>query len=388
MITAEDDRTRQFTPRARRGSTRRIVATLASLIALTAAAACANDTGGQGGPFYEGKTIELIVAVEPGAGTDLWARLIAQSLGPHIEGKPTIQVRNIDGGGDFRVGANQAASANPDGLTLLTGSGSVSTGWLFGQEGVDYDLATMEPIVGHSSGGVVAVRADTGITSVTDLINRKDVKLYFGTQNIGSGFLLRAMALDLLGVDYEVLRGYGGTSDIVAAFERGETNIHGFSAGSFIEDGKAMQDNGILIPLFSEGVLDANGEVVADPTFPDLPTIADVYQQANGAPPSGDLWDAYKLSLAVNETIDDGIFVRSDAPPEAISALQAGVDNMMADEAFVKAAAEIDGKYETLGGDTLKALFEEFYVNAPQDDVEFMIDFAAEQFDANLRENG
>ena len=67
---------------------------------------------------YQGKTIKVIVGTAPGGGYDQWARLMAQHIGKHIPGNPTVVVQNMPGAGGA-VAANYIYSvAKPDGLTL------------------------------------------------------------------------------------------------------------------------------------------------------------------------------------------------------------------------------------------------------------------------------
>ncbi len=49
-------------------------------------------------PFYQGKTIRLIVGLAPGGGYDLYSRVIARHLGKHIAGHPTIVVEILQEG--------------------------------------------------------------------------------------------------------------------------------------------------------------------------------------------------------------------------------------------------------------------------------------------------
>ena len=50
-------------------------------------------------PFYDGKTVQLLVASGPGATTDFGARLVGRYLGKHIPGNPGIIVQNMPGAG-------------------------------------------------------------------------------------------------------------------------------------------------------------------------------------------------------------------------------------------------------------------------------------------------
>ena len=69
-------------------------------------------------PFYQGKTIRIIVGNISGDAYDLWARIFAQHMGKYIPGNPTIIVQNMPGAGGV-IAANYVYSvAKPDGLTL------------------------------------------------------------------------------------------------------------------------------------------------------------------------------------------------------------------------------------------------------------------------------
>jgi tripartite-type tricarboxylate transporter receptor subunit TctC len=56
-------------------------------------------------PFYQGKTVTLVVSSTTGGGYDLWARLLARYIGKYIPGNPSIVVQNMPGAGNI-IGAN------------------------------------------------------------------------------------------------------------------------------------------------------------------------------------------------------------------------------------------------------------------------------------------
>jgi tripartite-type tricarboxylate transporter receptor subunit TctC len=69
-------------------------------------------------PFYEGKTVRIIVGFSPGAAYDVWARLMAHHWSKYILGSPTFVVQNMTGGGSM-IAANHVYNVTkPDGLTL------------------------------------------------------------------------------------------------------------------------------------------------------------------------------------------------------------------------------------------------------------------------------
>ena len=66
-------------------------------------------------PFYQDKTIRIIVGNLAGDAYDLWARIFAQHMGKYIPGNPTFIVQNMTGAGGV-VAANYVYTvAKPDG---------------------------------------------------------------------------------------------------------------------------------------------------------------------------------------------------------------------------------------------------------------------------------
>src|SRR3546814_7886075 len=70
---------------------------------------------------YPDKPIRLIVSFPPGSGTDSNARYVAQQMEARL-GVP-VSVENRPGGNSF-IAAQAAATAEPDGYTLLLASNS------------------------------------------------------------------------------------------------------------------------------------------------------------------------------------------------------------------------------------------------------------------------
>jgi tripartite-type tricarboxylate transporter receptor subunit TctC len=69
-------------------------------------------------PFYQGKTITLIIGNQAGGQYDLWARHIANHIGKQIPGNPNVIVQNMPAAGSL-VAANYMYNvAKPDGSPL------------------------------------------------------------------------------------------------------------------------------------------------------------------------------------------------------------------------------------------------------------------------------
>ena len=71
-------------------------------------------------PFYQGKTITIIVGYLAGDGYDIWARLLVAHMGKHIPGNPGMIAQNMPGAGSM-IAANHVYNvAKPDGLTMAS----------------------------------------------------------------------------------------------------------------------------------------------------------------------------------------------------------------------------------------------------------------------------
>src|SRR5262245_66000295 len=51
-------------------------------------------------PFYQGKTLRVVVASAAGGGSDIVGRLIMRHLSRQITGNPTIIIENLPGAGE------------------------------------------------------------------------------------------------------------------------------------------------------------------------------------------------------------------------------------------------------------------------------------------------
>ena len=127
------------------------------------------------GPFYEGKTIRIIVGFSPGGGYDIYARAIARHMGKHIPGNPTIIVENMPGAGSLISANHLYRVAKPDGLTIGHFSGGLFFNQLMGQPGIEFDARKFEYIGAAVKGDVVCVLTKaSGITSIEKWMASKD----------------------------------------------------------------------------------------------------------------------------------------------------------------------------------------------------------------------
>ena len=214
---------------------------------------------------WPARPVKMIVGFAPGGPTDLFARLIAQSLSAQT-GK-NFFIENVPGAGG-NVGAVRAAQSAPDGYTVLVTGGNITNNpYLFSHAGYDplkdFDAVTL----GSSTPVVLAVNPSVPVHTVkelVDLIRSQPGKFSFASPGTGTppqlvgSLFAHALNLDLVHVPF------GGGEPAVEATVGGHTPI---SFGALAP----------AVPLIKSGALRALAVTGKDraPTLPDVPTMAE-----------------------------------------------------------------------------------------------------------------
>jgi len=234
------------------------IRTLIALLLLGAAPASAAET-------WPVRPVRMIVGFAPGGPTDLFARLMAQSLSERT-GK-SFFVENVGGAGG-NVGAARAAHSPPDGYTLLvTGGNHTNNPYLYSH--VPYDpLKDFDAVtLGAQTPVVLAMHPSVPARTVAELvalIRTNGGKYSYASPGTGTppqlvGALFQhSLKLDLVHVPF------GGGGPAVSATIAGHTPISfGATAPAvaFIKDGR-------LRGLAVTGT-------ARSPTLPDIPTMAE-----------------------------------------------------------------------------------------------------------------
>lgn len=240
-------------------------------------------------PYYQGKTITMVVASSAGGGTDTVGRIMAGVLPKYIPGNPKIVVSNEGGGGGTVANNNYYNRAKPDGFTLLqTGSSAISQ-QAGGNDMVKYDVTKYRALGNvNRSGNIIMIRKG----EMPRLTDRNAKPLVVGTQ--GGTETWQAIPLwgkELLGWNLRWVPGYSGEAEVQLAVLRGEVDIIGTSNTFAI---KRMIDDGNTEYLASMGSL-KNGHFVRRPDFPDIPTFEEMLGPQKA---SGIAWQGFQTWIA------------------------------------------------------------------------------------------
>lgn len=326
------------------------------------AAACALPAMAVSAPAiaadFSGETVQWIVPFSAGGGTDTWARFYAPYLSEHLPGQPTVVVQNVPGGGST-TGANTFQQrAQPDGLTILGTSGSTQFPYLLGDPRVQYEYQDWIPVLASPTGGVVYVSPELGIESAEGLEQIQDADLKYGSQGATSLDLVALLGFELLGLNVEPVFGMQGRGAGRLAFERGETRIDYQTSSAYLTNVQPLVDEAQAVPLFAWGALDDEGDLVRDPTFPDLPHFAEAYEMVHGEAPSGPAWQAWKAFFAAGFPAQKMVFLPGGTPDDVVQAYREAFEQAVADPELQASKEEVLGEYEQATGEAAESKYE------------------------------
>lgn len=173
-----------------------------------------------GTEYFAGKTVNFIVATDPGGGYDAYGRLTAEFMQRHLPGS-TFVVRNMPGAGHI-IGANYIYASEPDGLTIGTFNTGLIYSQLVGDDGVRFDLGKMSWIGKVASDPrVMVMSTQSGIETFDDLM-AQETNIKWATCGIGCASTVEGRMLkQILNLPIDIITGYDGSEDQMA-LRRGE----------------------------------------------------------------------------------------------------------------------------------------------------------------------
>jgi tripartite-type tricarboxylate transporter receptor subunit TctC len=174
-------------------------------------------------PFYNAKTIRIIVGFSAGGGYDTYARLIARHMTRHIPGNPTIVVENMTGAGSLISANHLYKAAKPDGLTIGHFIGGLFIQQLLEKPGLEFDARKFEYIgVPTQDNYVTGLSKTSGITSMQQWLAAKNPLKIGGIAPGTATSDIPRLLIAAIELPAQVVDGYKGTADVRLAFNSGE----------------------------------------------------------------------------------------------------------------------------------------------------------------------
>jgi len=220
-------------------------------------------------PFYQGKTISIIVGTKAGDAYDLYARLLAYHMPKYIPGNPNIIVQNMPGAASL-IAANYVYNvAKPDGLAIGAIYPALYFDQLIGRKEIRFDWTKFAWIGSPvTSNHLFYIRADTPYKNMDDVRKASEPPKCGATGTTSTAYYVPKLLEEVIGTKFNIVMGYQAGQDIDLAVERGEVVCRAFTITAFFarEPFHTWRKKGFVRVLVQTGRK-------RDPRLPDVPTI-------------------------------------------------------------------------------------------------------------------
>jgi tripartite-type tricarboxylate transporter receptor subunit TctC len=290
--------------------------------------------------FYKNTVVNLYVGFSPGGSYDYYARLFARHMGRHIPGNPTIVVQTMPGAGSLRA-ANYLYNVAPkDGTALAVVTQTVMLEEPFQTPGVQYK-ANEFTYIGRMTAVLETMIGWNGAKakSVYDVRKHEMVAGGTGPTSPTEGYprLLNAFA----GTKFKIVSGYGGTSDIMLALERGEVDALEVSWNTVLRSKEEWLKTG-KINVLIQAALERSKEL------PNVPTLVEL----GHTPEDQAALAFYTSSAAVSRTI----IATPGIPPDRIKALRDAFTATAKDPQLLAEISQSQSEFDPASGEYLQDL--------------------------------
>ena len=314
-------------------------------------------------PFYQGKSLTMVVASTTGGGYDLWARLTARHIVKHIPGNPSIVVQNMPGAGNI-IGANYVYGvAKPDGLTLGAVNPALYFDQLVGRSEVKFDWAKFNWIGSPEKNDVVSyMRADQPLKTIDDWRNAKEPPKCGSTGTGSTGHYIPRLLEETLGIKTQIVSGYPGASDIELAIERGEVFCWSPLLATYFgrEPYRRWHKSGYVRVLMQTSAK-------RDARLKDTPTLNELMQQYK----TSDAGRRLAKVILTAATLGRPIGTAPGTPADRVKILREAYAKAIADPELLAEAARQGWEVDPTKGEELQALSKEVMAQ-PRDIIERM----------------
>ena len=310
-------------------------------------------------PYYQGKTMRIVVGYPAGSSHDQWARLIAPHLSKFLPGNPNVIVQNMSGAGSM-VAANYVYGvAKPDGLTLAVVNAALYFDQLLAHQEAQFDWSKFSWIGSSTrTDAMLYMWADSPYKTIHDVRNAAVPPKCGSTGTGNTGYTLPKLLEQTIGAKFNLVTGYQGGAEIELAVERGEVQCRAFTIQVFFgrEPFPTWRSKGQVRVLVQTGKK-------RDPRLPDTPLLSELMNQYRTA-------DAYRR--LANVMLASGGFGSCptigslSVPEEQVKALRAAFAKALTSADLVAEAKKKGFDPELLSGEDLETLAKDVTVQPPE----------------------
>lgn len=310
-------------------------------------------------PYFQGKTIRVIVGYPAGSAHDVWARLIAPQLSKNTPGNPATVVQIMTGAGSMTAANYVYGVSKPDGLTLGVVNAALYFEQLQKKKEVQFDwpkfswVGSMTP-----TRPLLYMWANTPYKTIQD-VRTAAVAPKCGVTGTGnSGYYFPKLLEQALGAKFQLVTGYQGGADIELAVERGEVQCRAFTVQVFFgrEPFNTWRSKNLVRVL-------VQGGKKRDPRLADTPLLSELMDQYKTADSDRRL---VAVMLGSGEFGSAPMLATPGIPVEHVKTLRAAYAKAIASPELIAEAKKHGLEVELIHGDELEALAKEVLSQPPE----------------------
>lgn len=300
-------------------------------------------------PYYQGKSIKVVVGFTTGGFYDRWARLLSRHMPKHLPGNPEMVVQNMPGAGSV-IATNYVYSvAKPDGLTIGFPSNGIYLDQLVGRPEVKFDIRKFawigspvkEPMIFY-------IRSDSPYKTIADVKNSKEPPKCGSTGTVSTDFILaRLLEETLPPLKINTVLGYPGGSEIDLAVEKGEVICRGMTASPYFGREPFIsweKKNFVRVLLYT-------GEK-RDERIPDVPTLGEIFDKEKVPETSRRVAEV----ILAAESFGRPIFATPGTPADRVKLLRNAFEQALKDPELLAEAKKTRMDVEPETGENLEKL--------------------------------
>jgi tripartite-type tricarboxylate transporter receptor subunit TctC len=307
-------------------------------------------------PYYEGKTIRIIVSSSPGGGTDTSARLVSRFISKYIPGNPKTIVQNMPGGGGTIANNYFASEVKPDGLTIMQDSSSGIGNFVRGGPTIKYDPRKFRVIGGVARPGSLLMIRNEARPRLT---NRSAKPVVVGdTDGIRTWVAMTVWSAEYLGWNLRWIYGYPGSRELSLAIRQGEIDMWATQNAKLVQD---LQREGVVQILATE-------EEERRDDFPEVPSFI---QLLGAKKPTGLAWQGY-LGWAGASELDKFLVAPEGMPDHLLKILREAFTKLMKDPEVDKEGDKFFGEgWRPHTGERIEAVIRD-HIAIPKEAADFI----------------
>lgn len=312
-------------------------------------------------PFYQGKTVTVVVGSAPGGLYDLWGRLLARTMGKHLPGNPNMLVQNMPGAGSIVAANYLYGVAKPDGLTIGMFQTHLYLMQLVGQSEIKFDVRRFNWLGSQEKGQMMLyMRADAPHKSIDDVIKAKEPPKCGGSGTADQTALLTRLLEETVGARFTRVLGYKGGSEVDLAMERGEVicratriTVH-FSREPFLTWDKKGFDRHLV-----------QAGTKRDARLPDVPTVHELMDKYK----TPEVGRRFARVVLAGDDLGRPMVAPPGVPAERVKILREAYSRALKDPDLIAEVTKSRLDMEPSSGEEIQSLFKDL-MDQPREVIE------------------